>query len=161
MNWNEHRLKCHAIDIQGADDATLLRELTEFWGLFCRDVLVANKEVEWDCLVVALRGLDGGISIYPQRVATEPFVVEWCHVFVAWWERIIRTLPDSDDPADLTYDKAVKDYDQCMANTLIEAAQSANLTQIASRHDTGIRLRFHNDDYENPFLDVTLPAAAV
>lgn len=158
MDWSKIRLNCFQINLFSENEGCLRDELRDFWVLFCRDVLSFNVSKPWDHFAITMRGVDGNVGVYPDMVGFEPQQVAWSCVHIGWWQMLLEEIPDSDDPADLTFENASNQHDERFAHIIIQAAQQAGLAKLAGRAESGIRLRFHRYDDPNPFLDVTLDA---
>ncbi|HCN76401.1 MAG TPA: hypothetical protein DIT13_04295 [Verrucomicrobiales bacterium] len=156
MEWLGFEFRCYTANLCGNEENNLVAELTEFWELFCQDVLPANAGKTWDHLWITMRGIDGNFGIYQQVVESELTVGTWSSIHINWWQELVDDIPDSDDPNDLSYRHSVRKLDEWIASLVVNAAQRAGLAKLAGREESGIRLRFHRYDNREPFMDVVV-----
>lgn len=148
MKWDEIQHGCHCLLVKQADQTAIMEEMTNFWRGFASDVLPLTPADVWDHLLIDVRGVDGGISIYPQHSAKPPFQVPWAHLDLHQLGFDYEALSE----IDLEEGSRPAAIDLSYASMLVDAAQKASLAALVRRSKVRLCFVAYSEDRMPPFF---------
>lgn len=151
MQWDKVQHECHSLVVRQAERTAILHEIVRFWSGVARDVLPLTPIDVWDHLLIDVRGIDGGISIYPQQSTKPPFRVAWAHLDLHQLARDFEAL----DESELEEGGKASEINRSYATMLVEGAREAGLANLIGKSPR-VMLRFvaYSEDQKPPFLEV-------
>jgi len=153
MQWDKVQHNCHSLALKQANQKTILDDVANFWRGFASDVLPLTLPDVWDYLLIDVRGIDGGISVYPQHSAEPPFRTAWARIDMHQLGREFEAL----DESELADNGKSLEINRWYAQMLVEAAQYAGLAALIGKSQS-VLLRFvaYSEDQKPPFLEVAV-----
>lgn len=153
MRWDKVQHECHSLVVKQTERTAILNEMARFWCGVASDVLPLTPIDVWDHLLIDVRGIDGGISIYPQQSTKAPIRVAWARLDLHQLARDFEAL----DESELEEGGKSSEINRSYATMLVEAAKAAELATLIGRSDS-VMLRFvaYSEDQNPPFLEVNV-----
>lgn len=150
MQWDNVQHDCHSLAVKQTERTKLLGEMERFWRGVATDVLPITPPDLWDHLLIDVRGIDGGISIYPQHSTKPPFRVAWARLDLHQLARDFEAL----DEREIDEGSKASEINRAYATMLVEAAKEARLSDLLGRTQI-LLLRFvaYSEDQTPPFLE--------
>ncbi|TDU81870.1 hypothetical protein EI77_01182 [Prosthecobacter fusiformis] len=157
MQWDNVQHNCHSLVVKETDRAGILGKMEGFWRGVAADVLPLIPTDVWDHLLIDVRGVDGGISIYPQHTAKPPFRVAWARLDLHQLARDFEVL----DESELEEGGRSSEINRMYATMLVDAAKHARLPDLLERAQS-VMLRFvaYSEDKTPPFLELEMNVRA-
>ena len=151
MQWDKVQHECHSLVVKQTDRTAIVNEMARFWCGVASDVLPLTATDAWDHLLIDVRGIDGGISIYPQHSTKPPFRVAWARLDLHQLARDFEAL----DESEMEKGGKSSEINRSYAMMLVEAAKGAELAALIGR-SASVKLRFvaYSEDQKPPFLEV-------
>ncbi|MEN3943246.1 hypothetical protein WJU23_18245 [Prosthecobacter sp. SYSU 5D2] len=153
MQWDKVQHECHSFVVKQTDRTAILNEMARFWDGVTTDVLPLTPMDVWDHLLIDVRGIDGGISVYPQQSAEPPFRVAWARLDLHQLARDFEALDENEFEEGDKFSEINRSY----ATMLVEAAKEAGIAALIGKSPS-VMLRFvaYSEDQKPPFLEVAV-----
>ena len=151
MQWDKVQHECHSLVVKQTERTAIFDEIARFWRGVASDVMPLTPIDVWDHLLIDVRGIDGGISIYPQQSTKPPSRVAWAHLDLHQLARDFEAL----DESELEEGGMSSEINRSYATMLAEAAKGVGLATLIGR-SASVLLRFvaYSEDQKPPFLEV-------